>query len=198
VRAVQDFTSNTGELISALSRVHADGETALYTALYVTLDKFRRMLPTNDEVRRQAIVVLTDGEDTTSAIRYEDVLDAARRAGVAIYTISIISPFEAETLTTLGERRFASEADYALRTLARETGGRAFFPIALRELAGVYRSVADELATEYALGYVPKVIGNDGVFHRLAVRILSHPEARPRTRTGYYAAGSSHAALMGR
>lgn len=196
VRVAQDFTDDKTALRTAVRAVVPKGSTALYTALYVALDRFAKAkqeeaLSAQPTVRRPAIIVLTDGEDTASLIQFDDMLDRARRAGVAIYPISITGDSEA---AQAGERRFYGQPDYALRTLARETGAQAFFPTQLSDLNGVYQAVAQELSEQYALGYVPKIDRKDGSFRRLVVQILNRGDAHPRTRTGYFAAGPTRAA----
>lgn len=192
LRVVQPFTSDHDALKAAIRSIRPRGSTALYTSVYVALSSFqkaKRDQGAEVTVRRPAIVVLTDGEDTSSLIRFDDLLDRARRAGVAIYPIAIAGDYDFSGLTEPGERRFASQSDFSLKSLARETGARAFFPAQVTDLNGVYHIVAEELSTQYALGYVPKAERKDGAFRHLLVRILSRPDARPRTRTGYYAAG---------
>ena len=71
--------------------------------------------------------------------------------------------------------------------LAQETGAQSFFPLKIQELAGVYGQIATELSHQYALGYYSKNQRRDGAFRRVVVRVASRPEARPRTRTGYFA-----------
>jgi VWFA-related protein len=159
----------------------------LYTALYVALNQFQRLAAKSPDVRRPAIVVLTDGQDTASLVEFDTVLERARRAGVAIYPISVMSAYEGRAVVEDGGRRHSTEADYALKTLAKETGGRAYFPLALAELDGVYQAVASELSTQYALGYAPRGPRDDGAFHRITVNVTSRPDARLRTRAGYYA-----------
>jgi Ca-activated chloride channel homolog len=192
VRVVQPFTSDRLALRQAVHGLPARGDTALYTALYVALDNFERMRREGAadarSVRRQAIVVLTDGEDTASRVTFDDLLDRARRAGIAIYPIALDGDgLRSPAITS--PRRFFSTADYALKSLAQETGGRAFFPVRLEELDGLYQAVADELSTQYALGYVPKVERKDGTYRRISVLIASRPDARSRTRMGYYSPG---------
>ncbi len=187
VSILQPFTGDLGRLTSAVRRLEALGDTALYTAVYVTLDQFARTAGTPGEVRRPAIVLVTDGEDNSSLIGFDQLLERARRAGVAIYTISLIAPAVGQDLLNNPEPRFLSESDFQLNALTRETGGRAFFPTALFELDGVYRAVADELSTQYALGYTPKTRPADGVFRRISVQVVGRPEVQLRTRTGYYA-----------
>jgi len=198
LRVTQPFTSDQAALKAAIHALAPKGSTALYTALYVALDRFEKAraegrADAQATVRRPAIIVLTDGEDTASLIQFDDLLERARRVGVAIYPISIVGEYEAMIKSAAG-RRVYSQPDYALKTLARETGAQAFFPTLLTDLDGVYQLVAKELSEQYALGYVPKVERKDGSFRRLVVQILNRGDARPRTRTGYYAGGSVRAA----
>jgi hypothetical protein len=90
-------------------------------------------------------------------------------------------------MAAAGGRRYFSESEYGMKALAQETGARSFFPSNISELSGVYDSIAQELASQYALGYVPKNPRRDGSFRRLVVRIADHPGAAPRTRLGYVA-----------
>ena len=185
-KVLQAFTSDVPKLRTAVRQTAARGGTALYAALYITLDQFMKAKAGSTEVRRPAIVLLTDGQDTASLIQFDDVLERARRAGVAIFTISVISKFDAMQAEGQGGRRFLGDSDYSLKTLAKETGGRSFFPMELSELDGVYGSVADELSAQYALGYVRQSPSSDGGYHKILVRVLSRADARPRTRMGYY------------
>ncbi len=197
VRMLEGFTNDEASLDRAIRRTHAHGGTSLYTALYVALEEFQKDAKERqgNEVRRPAIVVLTDGEDTASLVSFDDVMDLAKRAGVAIYPISVTSKFEAKKLELSGERRFFNQADFGLKALARETGARAFFPLDIRELDGVYGQIAQELSLQYSLGYAPKNGRQDGSFRKIAVRVLSRPDARPRTRSGYFAAHPINAML---
>jgi VWFA-related protein len=193
-RVVQGWTSERTALVGAIGGVSSRGGTSLYNALYVALKEFARMPRGNDEVRGQAMVVLSDGEDTASLVGFDEVLTLAKRSGVSIYTISLRNRSAATEL--LGSaRRFFSEADYSMRTLARETGALSFFPAELRELSGVYGSIAEELATQYSMGYTPKNQRVSLDFRRVLVRIPTRPDARARTRTGYLADPPRRAAV---
>jgi Ca-activated chloride channel family protein len=181
------FTSDRTRLEAAIMNALPYGGTALYNAIYIAIGDLSRLAKQQqDGVRRQAIVVLTDGDDTASTLRYEDVDNAARRSPVAIYPIAVISDFEAQKLGFNNRDRFFGEAEFALKRLAQDTGARSFFPLSLSDLNGVYGSIAEELSTQYSLGYIPKSKA-DGSFHRLLVRVPNHPRAEPRTRAGYYA-----------
>ena len=97
---------------------------------------------------------------------------------MAIYTIGLRSQAESAAKTY-------SPTDYALRQLARETGGRAFFPSRIEDLAGVYGQIADELASQYVVGYVSKSTKRDGAWRRVVVRV-DREGATARTRLGYF------------
>jgi Ca-activated chloride channel family protein len=196
VRIAHPFTADVAALEGAIRSTSAQGGTSLYNAVYIALQELTRAGGRDSEVRRQAIVLLTDGDDTASLLSFDDVLDRAKRAGVAIYPISIMSRYESKRLSDSGHSRFFTPADYALRTLARETGAQVFFPRALEELKGVYDEIARELSVQYSIGYSSSNPKFDGSFRRLVVRVPTNPEARLRTRSGYYAARPVRALLM--
>lgn len=191
VRILQSFTSDIGLLERAVAATRARGSTALYTGLYVALDHFTRLQRRSDQVRKSAIVVLSDGQDTASLIGEEDITERARRAGVPLYFVSLLSTSQELQLAEEGGRRRSTPYDFLLNTLARETGARAFFPNRLEDLDGVYRTVARELSMHYTLAYAPEERATDGSFRRVLVRVPGHPGARPRTRAGYYAPGET-------
>ena len=134
-----------------------------------------------EEVRRQAIVLLSDGEDTSSLVTFEDVLDLARRSETAIYTIGLM-----EDATAGGQSKGFREATYALRQLSTDTGGRAFFPSDIKSLASVYGQIYDELSSQYTIGYTSKNPRRDGAWRRLVVRV-TRPNVQARTKQGYFA-----------
>jgi Ca-activated chloride channel family protein len=190
------FTGDVAALEAAINATAPHGSTALYTSLYVALENLGRLTRRQGDVRRQAIVVLTDGEDTSSLLSFDDLMDVAKRSGVVVYPISVISQFDTKKLDDGGSRRFITESDFSLKSLAQETGGRSFFPMELKDLNGVYQQIAEELTSQYSLAYAPTVFG-DGAFHRLLVRVLHHPDARSRTRSGYYASRPLRISLIG-
>ena len=183
----QPMTDDLGRVASALESLSAHGGTSLYNALYVTLRDFQKGSAKQSTIRRRAIVVLSDGADTGSLISFDDVLDLARRAGVTLYTIGMQSP---SPLVRSNARRFFSQTDFGLRTLAEETGARAFFPTTDTEVKNVYAAIASELASQYAIGYTSRNSHQDGAWRKVLVRIASRPGVRSRTRTGYFAGGA--------
>ena len=182
----QPMTDDLGRVASALESLSAHGGTSLYNALYVILRDFQKGSANQSTVRRRAIVVLSDGADTGSLISFDEVLDLARRAGVTVYTIGMQS---SSPLVRSNARRFFSQTDFGLRTLAEETGARAFFPTTGTEVKHVYAAIASELASQYAIGYTSRNPHLDGAWRKVLVRIGSRPGVRSRTRTGYFAAG---------
>jgi Ca-activated chloride channel family protein len=174
---LQDLTADREALERAVNRISPSGDTAFYNALYISL-KDQARNHTGDTFARRAMIVLSDGEDTASMVDDEQLLDAARRVGIAIYTIGLLKPpapgRPADTLPT-----------YVLSALARETGGRAFFPRTLGELEGTYERIADELRTLYGVGYVPRNPRAGKRWRTIAVR--ARQGTLVRHRSGYYA-----------
>jgi Ca-activated chloride channel family protein len=186
VDVLQPLTSDREVLARAVKETQARGHTALHSAIYVALKHFGRMDASDSTVRRRAIAVLSDGQDTASPMSFDDVLALARETGVNIYTVRLRSREDGEQIADFGLARFLSESDSDMRTLARETGALSFFPLP-DQLQGVYASIAKELVSQYSIGYEPVNRKIDGRFHRVEVRIVGRPDLRARTRLGYMA-----------
>jgi Ca-activated chloride channel family protein len=180
VQVRQGLTKDRDALEAAVRSTGAHGATALNNAIYVALKEFGRSAKQGGDIRRQAIAVLSDGEDTCSLMTFDDVLVEAKKAGVGVYTISLRG-------RPTGQTGAFSTAIYSMKTLAQETGARAFFPTSINDLSAVYSSIADELDHQYALGYASKNLRGDGRFRRVVVQVVTRPELRLRTRTGYFA-----------
>jgi Ca-activated chloride channel family protein len=179
VEIVQGFTADKSALEAAIRGTSSGGSTSLYNAIYIALRELKRVRTTKqDNLRRDAIILLSDGEDTTSLVSFEEVMELAKRSETSIYTIGL-QPREPAFVK--GFR----EAEFVLRQLAQETGGRAFFVQKAEELTGVYGQIADELSSQYSLGYAPKNPKRDGAWRKVAVQV-ARPNAITRTRRGYY------------
>lgn len=187
VEVLQALTADSQALEQAVRGTTAKGSTSLHNALYIALKQFGRAAKSDADVRRQAITVLSDGEDTSSLISFDDVVAAARKSGVSIYPIALQSKHSAARLAATGQHRYFSTAEYAMKTLAQETGAQAFFPLQITELKGVYAAIAQELASQYSIAYSPANTRSDGRYRRIVVRVTSRPELQLRTRTGYTA-----------
>jgi Ca-activated chloride channel homolog len=192
VQIAQTLTSDKAALERAIRATEGHGSTALHNALYIALKEFGRKARDSAEIRRQAFAVLTDGQDTSSVLTFDDVVEEVRRSGVMIYTINL------RTAAVPVPRlvRAFEESSFALRRLARESGGQAFTAEDVHELHGIYEGIADELASQYSIGYVPSNGQADGRFRRLLVQITSGTNLRARTRTGYVAEGRAGASQV--
>jgi Ca-activated chloride channel family protein len=187
VDIVQALTTDRAALEEGVQKTRARGATSLNNALYISLKQFGRGAQLQGDVRRQTIAVLSDGEDTSSLVSFDDVLELARKSGVSIYPIVLQSKYAATRTAAQGQRRYFSESEYSMRTLAQETGAQAFFPVQIFELKSIYASIGEELSSQYSLAYSPANTRVDGRFRRITVRVDKHPELRLRTRTGYTA-----------
>ena len=180
VNTLQVFTNSIDDLKDAIRRTSAGGSTSLYNAIYISLKELSKVGATTvDEIRRQAIVVLSDGEDTSSLVEFEEVLELAKRSDTVIYSIGLRS-------RDIRTRRGFREADFVLRQLAQETGGQYFFPKETDELVAIYQRISDELSSQYTLGYISKNPLRDGRWRRTVVRV-DRPNVAARTKQGYYA-----------
>lgn len=180
VEILQGFTNDSAALERAIRSTTSGGSTSLYNAVYIALRELAKVkAKSQDDVRRQAIVLLSDGEDTTSLVSFEEVMELVKRSETSIYTIGL-QPREHSALK--GFR----EAEFVLRQLALETGGRSFFVQQAEELKGVYGQIADELSSQYTMAYVPKNSKRDGAWRRVQVQV-DRPNVTARTKRGYYA-----------
>lgn len=181
VEIIQGFTNDSNAIEAAIKRTSAGGSTSLYNAIYISLKELKKVQArSTDEIRRQAIVILSDGEDTSSLVSFDEVLDLAKRSETAIYTIGL------KDRETANASRGFKEAEFVLKQLAQETGGKAFFPSKVEELPVVYDQISDELSNQYLMGYSSRNPKRDGVFRRIVVRV-TRPNATARTKLGYYA-----------
>ncbi len=197
VNVSQPLTTDRPALTAAVGATRADGATSLHNALYVSLKEFGRSAQHSSDVRRQAIVVLSDGEDTSSLVSFDDVLALARRSGVSIYPIRLQSQFASIRANLDANGKYFSESAYSMKTLAQETGGQAYFPAMIGELKNVYAGIAQELSTQYSIGYTPTNARRDGRFRRIVVRLPALPDLKPRARAGYTAEADRTTAVVG-
>jgi len=182
VVVLASFTNGVSDLEQAIRKTSAGGSTSLYNAVYIALKDLKKVVAKNsEEIRRQALVVLSDGEDTSSLLPFEEVLDLAKRSETAIYAIGLRSPDGPGTAT-----KGFKEAEFVLRQFAQETGGRSFFPSQLSDLANVYGQISDELSSQYTVGYTSRNPRRDGSWRRVIVRV-NRPNLTSRTKLGYFA-----------
>jgi Ca-activated chloride channel homolog len=171
----QDFTDNTEALSRGVRALRPGGGTAMYDAVYFACRDKLLKEPRVGPVRR-AIILLSDGDDNMSHVTREEAIEMALRAEVIVYTIS--------TNITGGSRR---SGDKVLERIADATGGRAFFPFQLNDVANAFVEIQDELRSQYALSYNPTDLRMDGHYHTIEILAQNHKNLRVRSRRGYYA-----------
>ena len=177
-----DFSGDRDALERAIKRTEAGGSTSLYNAVYTAISGLKRIgQEAGPENRRYAVVLLSDGEDTSSIVPYDDVLDLAKRAGVVVYAIGLREKLKPGASHTTGWK----QAEYDLKQLSGDTGGRVFFADDAAQLPSYYSQIADELSNQYTLGYMSKNSKRDGAWRRILVRV-SRPNMTARTKAGYF------------
>lgn len=187
-QVLQPFTADQPALERAIRSTKAGGSTSLYMAVYIALNDLESVHAKTatdataeaqtgaTDLHRQAIVLLSDGEDTSSLLDYESVEDRAKRSDVTIYAIG---------LKTGEAPKGFNEGEFVLRSLTQDTGGRAYFVAKMDDLGTVYQAIADELANQYMIGYTSSNHRLDGAWRQVAVRV-DHPETIARTKSGYF------------
>ncbi len=166
------FTRNIAEIEKRVQPIKAEAGTSLYDAIHFGA----RALATR--AGRHVILVVTDGGDTTSALKYHDALEAAHRADAPIYSI-VLMPITNDAGRNIG-------GENALTTLAQSTGGKVFTPTVGPELDRALSDILMDLRTQYLIAYYPKNIPpSKERFHRIRLE-LSRPDLRAVTRSGYY------------
>jgi Ca-activated chloride channel homolog len=167
------FTSDRDDLILALKDLQFGNPTRLYDAINESMAMLRGV-----ENPRRVVLVFTDGDDTASRVGMGDVLDRAKQEEVMVYAIGLESEF------FNGQRRVRTRPDRGLRRLAEETGGGYFELKKTDELGATFSRVAQELHSQYTLGFTPATL--DGREHKLVVR-MKQAGLTARARRSYIA-----------
>ncbi|HWN98134.1 MAG TPA: VWA domain-containing protein [Blastocatellia bacterium] len=189
---VQDLTSDVGKLQRALDDVRISvptalagqvgttppinnsgvGSTSMYDSIYsVASDLLRR------EAGRRVIILVTDGEDTSSSVKMRDAIERTWRSEIIVYSIGIGGPMGVDSGT--------------LKKIAAETGGRAFFPRNEADLDTAYAQIDEDLRSQYITAYTPANSARDGSFRTIQVRVKNQKDLNVRYRRGYFAPKAS-------
>jgi Ca-activated chloride channel homolog len=170
----QDFTDNTGALAHGVHDLRPGGGTALYDALYYACRD--KLLKTAKGLTvRRAIILLSDGDDNQSHVTREEAIEMAQRAEAIVYTIS----------TNVSGTK--GQGDKVLERIADATGGHAFFPFQIRDVADAFAAIQDELRSQYAISYKPADFKSDGHYRTIEIVANDRKNFRVRARRGYYA-----------
>ena len=175
VDEVVPFTADLKAIDRGVDRLHLGAATALYDAIYVGAGALE------GRQGRKVMVVITDGGDTVSKIDYQEALRAAQISEAIVYSI-IVVPIEASAGRDTG-------GEHALIQLSEDTGGKYYYATSVPQLDQAFRSISDELRTQYLLAYYPSQRLADSDFRRIEVKLVAGTEAaqyKTRHRTGYY------------
>ena len=169
----QDFTDNAEQLSAGIRVLRPGGGTAMYDALYYACrDKLIKRQ--EDRPVRRAVVLLSDGEDNQSRVTLAEAMEMAQRAEVIVYAVS----------TNISNIKM--KGDKVLEKIAEATGGRAFFPFKIEEVANAFTEIEDELRSQYAVAYKPADFKSDGRYRSIEI-LAENKKYRVRARKGYYA-----------
>jgi Ca-activated chloride channel family protein len=167
VKGSAEFTGDTDRLERFVEGLQAWGGTSLYDALQYSLGRIK------DAPGRKALIVFSDGADTTSQLQDKDVVDYARAVEATVYSIG----FKGSGFAASSPRGF-------LRKIANETGGQFFAPDKVGELIKVFNAISEELKNHYLLAYAPKRAA-DGTWRQISLKV-NRPDAEIRVRKGYF------------
>lgn len=173
---VHVFGDDQAQVPEGLASIKATGGTALYDALLVAANDLVRGRQDALPETREAIIVLSDGEDTASVVGFEEVLPVLRRSGALVYTVSLRESVKGEWLG----------ANWPLLQLARDTGARTLGVPRLEALPALYAEIDAEVRHLYRIGYMSNDERRDGHWRTVSVRVRSR-DTNVRTRAGYYA-----------
>src|SRR6266852_4887289 len=171
---VTDLTDQPDKLAKAIRDLRPGGGTALYDAIYFACrDRLQQDQPRHKF--RRAIIIVSDGDDNQSRVTRDQALAMAQKADVVVYAISTnISKIE-------------GDGDKILKYLSFETGGQAFFPFKVQDLAQSFENIANELRRQYNIFYRPEPLKTDGLYHAISVKVNGRKDLVVRARKGYYA-----------
>lgn len=168
VKGSAEFTGDVERLELFVEGLQAYGGTSLYDALHYSLGRIK------DQPGRKAVIVFSDGADTTSSMEDREVVDYARAVEATVYSIGF-----------KGSGMMASSPRGFLRRIASETGGQFFAPDKVGELIKVFNAISEELKNHYLLAYTPRRPA-DGTWREIALKV-NRPDAEVRVRKGYFA-----------
>ena len=169
----QGFTNNVDLLNQGIRKLRPGGGTAMFDALYKTCRDQMQTLNEQGAVRR-ALILVSDGDDNYSRAEESDAIKECQRADTIVYTISTnVSPSK-------------DHGDEVLRQISDATGGQAFYPVRIEDVAVGFRNIEEELRSQYQLVYRPADFKQDGSFRTIYLQALN-PRYHVRAQKGYFA-----------
>jgi Ca-activated chloride channel family protein len=189
IKIMQDFTADKQSVNDALDDMFVEGgQTAVVDAVYLASEHAAEYKKGNalDDKRRRALILVTDGEDRNSHYKVEQLFESLKERDVQIYVIGFVNELEKDSGFISKSKR--EKATDLLNRMAKETGGRAFYPNSLAELPGIAEEITKDLRTQYVLSYAPAVPARAGEFRQVRVAVADTPGRDKRiaiTRSGY-------------
>jgi Ca-activated chloride channel homolog len=173
---VKDFTDEPEILADAVKKIRAGGGTAVYDAVYSAV---KLKLAKEQGERRRLIILISDGDDTQSRYSLTEALELAQKNDVTVYAIST-------NKTSDTRRQDQLRGDDVLKKMVEETGGKAYFPLKLQDLASDFEKIGQELRSQYIIFYDPTNPKRDGTYRNIRVEMVDK-KYKVVTRKGYYA-----------
>jgi Ca-activated chloride channel family protein len=168
------MTSDIKIMQEGIARIDSRGGTAMRDAISGGIDYLKK----RGKRQKKVLLVITDGNDNASTINLERLVSRSQQEEILIFSIGLLNE---------EERHEAKIAKRALDTLARETGGLAFYPKGIADVDQIALQVAHEIRNQYTLAYSPTSPQMDGSFRQIKVTVNGPGHPLVRTRTGYYA-----------
>ena len=171
IETLQDFTSNMDLLSEAIDNMYIEGgQTAVIDAVFLSAERVAEYKKGDDnDRRRRALIVVTDGEDRVSFYKQEQLFARLREADVQIYVVGFVNELEKDGGFIRKSSR--DKAVNLLNKLSSETGGRAFFPQSTSELPKIASEIVRDLRTQYVLAYNPTNKARDGSYRAIRVAV---------------------------
>jgi Ca-activated chloride channel family protein len=175
-----DHTRDSDALMQKLTFVQTHGQTALYDATYLGVERVTR-----GAHPKRAVLLISDGQDNSSRYTFSELKRLLKESDVIIYAVGIVSGADDSALGYGGRA--------ILEELAGVSGGKAFFPSTSAEMNDTFERIALELRTQYSIGYRPSNFANDGKWHKIKIKVQpprGFPRLFVRGREGYFASAT--------
>jgi Ca-activated chloride channel family protein len=187
IEAVRDFTYDKDALFKALDSLYIEGgQTAVIDAVYLTTQRLAKYKKEDSVNRRRAIILMTDGDERNSYYKKDQLFELLRKENVQVFIIGIVAILEDEGGLNRPSQR--ERAKTFINSLAKESGGLAFFPKSETELQSIASQFLLYLRNQYVIGYVPSGQTGQKPSHKVEVKLANAPERKKQTvstRTGY-------------
>jgi Ca-activated chloride channel homolog len=191
---LRDFTSDKSALDRSLDGLHVEGgQTALLDAVFVAAIRLaKRTQDDTNQARRQALILISDGEDRDSTSKADELFDFLQKNDIQIYVIGLVSQLDNDRGSSFGRKPTRGESIELLNRLAKETGGQAFFPKSPVQFSDIVSDIMRDLRTQYIIGYNPLPNPKSKAYRNVKVKLEREKGAAKRTvitRSGYVVLG---------